>query len=154
MLRWFQSSLRRRVAGWAGCGGMMWGWMQLKIVKMGHDGPSFLSQKYIRLPPWSRNVLEVLDATWPDVQCLLRCVPFMSGKSPQGIFLYQTDPSFERSVRFWRLMGPIAWSLIWDSRFPNEKNTQKTKNDEEGLLQNLFFFVHQTLPMKKIWWAR
>ena len=31
---------------------------------------------------------------------------------------------------------------------------QKTKNDEEGLLQNLFFFVHQTLPMKKIWWAR
>ena len=35
MLRWFQSSLRRRVAGWAGCGGMMWGWMQLKIVKMG-----------------------------------------------------------------------------------------------------------------------
>ena len=52
MLRWFQSSLRRRVAGCllgAGCAG--------------------------------------------GAGC---------------IFLYQTDPSFERSVRFWRLTGPIV----------------------------------------------
>ena len=154
MLRWFQSSLRRRVAGWAGCGGMMWGWMQLKIVKMGHDGPSFLSQKYIRLPPWSRMCWKcwMLLGLMSNVYCGV--CPLWVASHHKASFLYQTDPSFERSVRFWRLTGPIAWSLIWDSRFPNEKNTQKTKNDEEGLLQNLFFFVHQTLPMKKIWWAR
>ena len=94
----------------AGCRlGRLWGNdVRLNAIGNCEDGPSFFITKIHQVASLEQDVLEVLDATWPDVQCLLRCVPFMSGKSPQGIFLYQTDPSFERSVRFWCLTGPIA----------------------------------------------
>ena len=95
----------------AGCRlGRLWGNdVRLNAIENCEDGPSFFFiTKIHQVASLEQDVLEVLDATWPAVQCLLRCVPFMSGKSPQGIFLYQTDPSFERSVRFWRLTGPIA----------------------------------------------
>ena len=89
--------------------GMMWGWMQLKTVKM-----IALQQKGCLLGAGCAGSAGCYLAWWMSNVAVCVCQNECPSKS-QGIFLYQTDPSFERSVRFWRLTGPIAWSLFLES---------------------------------------